>query len=67
MHEILLSCLGWCSYLLLGIVKKLQKRIYRAVGPSFAASLESLAHCQSVASLSLFYSYYVGRCSFELA
>ena len=39
----------------------------QAVGPSITASLEPLAHCQNVASLSLFYKYYFGRCSSELA
>ena len=38
-----------------------------AVGPSRAASLETLAHRWNVASLSLFYRYYFGRCSSELA
>ena len=33
----------------------------------FAASLEPLAHCRNFASLSLFYRYYFGRCSTELA
>ena len=33
----------------------------------FAASLEPLAHRRNVASLSLFYRYYFGRCSSELA
>ena len=42
---------------------KLQKWIYRTVGPSLA---EPLAHCQNVASLSVFYRCYFGRCSFEL-
>ena len=46
---------------------KLQKRICRTVGPSLAASLEPLAHRQDVASLSLFYRCYFGRCSTELA
>ena len=46
---------------------KLQKRIGRTVGPSLAASLEPVAHHQNVASLSLFYRYYFGRCSSELA
>ena len=46
---------------------KLQKQICRIVGPSFAASLEPLAHRQNVTSLSLFYRYYFGRCSSELA
>ena len=35
--------------------------------PSLAASLEPLAHCQNVASLSLFYRYYFSRCSSEVA
>ena len=30
-------------------------------------SLEPLAHCRNVASLSFFYRYYIGRCSSELA
>ena len=29
--------------------------------------LEPLAHCRNVARLSLFYKYYFGRCSSELA
>ena len=33
---------------------KLQKWICRIIGPLLAASLEPLAHCQKVASLSLF-------------
>ena len=61
-------CLVWVgapsSYLeLLG---KLQKRICRIVGPSLADSLEPLAR-RNVTSLSLFYRYYFGRCSSELA
>ena len=50
-----------------GLLDKLQKRIYRTAGPSLAASFQPLADCRSVASLSLFYRYYVGRCSSELA
>ena len=38
----------------LELFDKLQKRICRTIGPSLAASLEPLAHCQNVASLSLF-------------
>ena len=49
------------------LLEKLQKRICRTVGPSVAASLEPLAHNRNVASLSLFYWYYFGRCSSELA
>ena len=45
----------------------LQKQTCRPIGPTFATSLEPLAHHQNVASLSLFYSHYFGRCSSELA
>ena len=51
----------------LEFLDKLQKRICRTVGPSLAASIEPLAHCQNVASLNLFYGYYFGRYSSELA
>ena len=51
----------------LDLLDKLQKRICRIVGPSLAASLEPWAHRRIVASLSLFYKYYFGRCSSELA
>ena len=51
----------------LELLDKLQKRINRAVGPSLAPSLEALADCGNVASVSLFCRYYIGRCSSELA
>ena len=51
----------------LDLLDKLQKRICRIIGPSLTASLEPLAHRRNVASLSLFYRYYFGRCSSELA
>ena len=41
----------------LELLDKLQKQICRTVGPSLAASLEPLAHCQNVASLSIFCRY----------
>ena len=41
----------------LELLVKLQKRIYRNVGPSLQASLEPLAHCRNLDSLSLFYRY----------
>ena len=62
-------CHDWAgapSYYLL-LLDKLQKRIWRTVRPSLAASLEHLAHRWNVASLSLLYRYYFGRCSSELA
>ena len=49
------------------LLDKLQKQICRTVGPSFAASLESLAHLRNVASLRFFCMYYFVRCSSELA
>ena len=51
----------------LELLDKLQKRTCRIIGPSPATSLEPLAHCRNVASLSLFCRYYFGRCSSELA
>ena len=65
---------GYCCHVWAGapscyleLLDKLQKGICRTVGPSLAASLKPLAHHQNVASLSLFYRYYLGRCSSELA
>ena len=49
------------------MLDKLLKRILKTVGPSLAASLESLAHRRNVSSLNLFYKYYFSRCSSELA
>ena len=67
-------CMKYCCHVQAGapscyleLLDKLQKRICRTVGPSLAASLEPLAHHRNVASLSLLYRYYFGRCSSELA
>ena len=67
-------CLEYCCHVWAGtpsfyleLLDKLQKRICRTAGPSLAASLEPLAHRRNVASLSLFYRYYFGRFSSELA
>ena len=51
----------------LKLLEKLLKWICWTVGPSLTASFEPLAHCQNVASLSLSYWYYFGRCCSELA
>ena len=66
-------CMEYCCHVWAGapscyldLLDKLQKWICRIVGPSLAGSLEPLAHRQNVASLSLFYRYYFGRCSSEL-
>ena len=67
-------CMECCCYVwadasscYLELLDKLQKQIYRTNGPSLAASLEPLGHCQNAASLSLFYRYYFGKCSSEVA
>ena len=72
--SIIQPCMEYCCYVwdgapscYLELLDKLQKWICRTVGSSLAASLEPLAHCWNVASLSLFYRYYFGRCSSELA
>ena len=51
----------------LEMLDKLQKQICRTVGPLLAASVEPLAHRRNIASLSLFYRNYFGRCLSELA
>ena len=67
----LTALLFWISFFLpklVFVLQWLQNQICRTtVGPSLAASLKPLAHHQNVASLSLFYRYYFGRCSSELA
>ena len=64
----------YCCYVLAGapscyleLLDQLQKWICRPVGPSLAASLEPLARYWNVANLSLFYRYYFGKNSSELA
>ena len=67
-------CMEYCCHVCTGapscyleLLDKLQKRVCRTVGLSLAASLKPLAHCRNVARLSLFYRYYFGKCSSELA
>ena len=67
-------CMEYCCHVWAGapscylkLLDTLQEQICRTVGPSLAASLEPLAHHLNVASLSLFYQYYFGRCSSALA
>ena len=52
-------CMEYCCHVwaiapncYLEILEKLQKRIFRTIDPSLAASLEPLAHRRNVASLS---------------
>ena len=49
------------------MLEKLQNRIRETVGRLRAASLEPLAPHRNVATLSLLYRHYFGRCSSELA
>ena len=56
------SCKEYCCHTWAGapscyleLLDKLQRQICRTVGPSLAPSLEPLAHCRNVASLSLFW------------
>ena len=51
----------------LKLLDKLENWIWKAVVPSLAAALELSTHCWNVANLSLFYSYYFGGSSSELA
>ena len=67
MHGILFHFWAGVSSCYLELLDKLQKRICWTIGPSLATSLKPLAHRRNVASLSLFYRYYFGRCSSELA
>ena len=67
-------CMEYCCHIwavapscYLELLEKLQKWTCRTVIPSFATSLEHLACCWNVASLSLFYRYYFSRCSSKLA
>ena len=67
-------CMEYCCHIWPGaprcyleLLDKLQKRTCMTVRPTLAASVQPLAHHQNVASLSLFYRYYFGRCSSELA
>ena len=63
MHGILFSCLGWCSYLLLGIVRlatKADVQDCRSFTLYLSWTLASSSKCGQV------YRYYFGRCSSEL-
>ena len=49
------------------MLDKLQERVCGAGVSSLPTSLKSLAHRRNVANLSLFFRYFFGRCSSELA
>ena len=60
-------CMEYCCHVWAGapsvyleLLGKPKKQICRTVGPTLAASLETLVHLWNVASLSLSYRYYFG-------
>ena len=67
-------CMEYCCHVwadapsfCLDVLDKLQKRIYRTVGPSPATFPEPLAHRRNIPNLGLFYKYYFGGCYAKLA
>ena len=56
-------CHIWAEVLL----DKVQIRIVNIIGPALTANFQALSRCQNVASHSLFYNYYNGRCSSKLS
>ena len=67
MHGILVPCLTSSGCCYFDMMDKLQKLVCRTVIPILTTSLEHLAHPLNVASVSLFFRYYSGRCSSKLA
>ena len=50
----------------LSSLDKVQRRLRRLIGDDLFSTLQPLSHRRNVASLSLFYRYYNGKCSEEL-
>ena len=55
-----------CSQQALSLLDRIQSRMRGLVGDELFASLPPLSHRRNVASLSLFYRYFQGKCSEEL-
>ena len=51
----------------LDLLDRVQKLVVSLVGSGISSDLQALSHRMDVASLSLFYKYYYGKCSSELA
>ena len=51
----------------LDMLDKLEKWVFKTVGPTLAASLELLGHRRNIASLNLFDRCYFSKCSSKLA
>mgnify|MGYP003323128865 FL=1 len=68
-------CMEYCSHIWggaprsqgLDLLDRVQKRVVNLVGYELSAGLHALSHRRDVASLCLFYKYYCGKCSSELA
>ena len=68
-------CMEYCSHIWggaprsdgLDLLDQVQKRVVSLVGSGVSFDLRALSHRRDVASLSLFYKYYYGKCSSELA
>ena len=67
-------CLEYCCHIWSGapitslnILDKVQRRLYNLLGENLFSKLQPLSHRRDVASLSLFYRYFHGHCSEDLA
>ena len=66
-------CLEYCSHIwgsspYTSLLDRVESKTIRLIGdPSLTSTLDSLSLRRKVASLSLFYCYYLGHCSEELA
>ena len=69
----ILPCLEYCSRIwgsspYTSLLDRVESKAIRLIGdPSLTSALDPLSLCRKVASLSLFYCYYFGHCSEELA
>ena len=60
---------GWCSEVVWAWSARssAEKRVVSLAGYALSAGLQTLSYRMNVACLSLFYKYYYGKCSSELA
>ena len=67
-------CMEYCSHIWggapqsgrLDLLDRVQRRLVNLIGHVLSSTLQPPSHRRVVASLSLFYKYYHGRCSHEL-
>ena len=69
MYGVLFQYLLWCSKVPYGLdlLDQVQKQEVGLVGSGLSSDLQALSHRRDVASLSLFYKYYYGKCCSKLA